>query len=287
MEAGKPEVGIQTTASDFIVEHRGLRTKARLEYGGELDERDEAVILPPGIASPELGELRHELAKLGHAAVSFEQPRALPLGWQLMDVAGLRAGVVEKIMDKTDDGYGLEKSVLAGHSLGVLDSLQVANRRGEDISSAEHMAGAGLSNAGFYETAMRLAYNNYAEFCEGDYPYAMMMESAAHIWRNPQQVWLEGIYGSSTEAGPMLEQQAKDGLDIAWVEFENDRIFPPEMTERQLGGLAIRKYVTQPGETRHGCHGSPLDDPEGTARVLHEMLLSREQPETPPHLQAA
>lgn len=276
---------VDTYYSDFIVEHRGLRTKARIERAGELENEDEIIVLAPGLASPELGGLRHELAKLGRAAVSFEQPRALPFGWQLTDVAGLRAGVMEKIIDRADDTYGLDKVVLAGHSLGVLDSLQVAHRRGEQISSAEHMAGAGMTDADFCLNAMRLARHFTTEASQST-GYNRAMEITAHTWRNPQQVWLEGVYGSSVNARPILEQQSKDGIDAGWLQFENDLVFPPHVVNHQLAGLAIRKRITEPGETRHGCHVSPLDDPEGTARVLHD-ILSHRQPDAPSHLQVA
>jgi hypothetical protein len=262
-------------SKQFFIEYDNLRARVNLDLPLGDTEADEIHILAPGLGSPEMEGLRKELSALGRAAVSFEQPRRSPFDFRLRDVGCQRTGILREVIKKSMQNSGAEKAVLIPHSTSAVDAATVSGQMGEDFSSVEYMAGSGFSGESYGEFLTRLgftapptAYANCPEVMN------LIMDMQRRAMQNPVQFGMETMYAASSDIRDKLYEQNKDGLNIGILQFERDIVYPPKIITPRIGELAVRKYLT--AETVHACHGSPLDDPKNTAKILNAILNDRD-----------
>ncbi len=260
----------------YLVEVNGLQSVATVErYADQSQsENDEALILAPGLCSPELADFRRHLAKLGHTAISFDQPRATYLS-MFGDVSELRAKILEGVMTQARLRFGIGQCAVIGHSLGGLDALKVAQMTDKDrFSSIELVASAGLTGESMGKIVQRLGHNGLSELVQGQGDKGKPV-----IWnalRNLPQVWAEGRYGQQSDAIAMLSTIAHE-IDTGVMQFHNDVLFPEPIVSSRLHELvattAIRNVVTVlPG---HSCHSAPICNPSDSAAAMHDTLNNR------------
>lgn len=253
---------------DISAEVSGLRVRARVEFGSGPETSEEAVLLAPGLGSPELAGLRHHLASLGRTAISFEQPRVNYVRG-FGRVEELRPRTIEAVVAQARKECGIGKLALVGHSLAGIDVVRVAQMADDPdtVSSVELMASAGFTGEDFWEIAKRLRANILAEANLTNVPYALRV--ARHVLNNPLQLLQEGIYGSRADLREAASGLSKE-LPFGLLQFRNDGVFSPVTVDAAIDGLGLRSYTT--AEPPHACHISPLDGAAQTARVLDRVL---------------
>jgi pimeloyl-ACP methyl ester carboxylesterase len=258
----------------YSVEVNGLQAAATVEGSGS--ETDEALVLAPGLCSPELEGFRRSLVELGYTAISFDQPRASYTSW-FGDVGELRGKILEQVMTQARLQFGIGRCAVVGHSLGGLDAIKAVQMTDDSdtLSSLDLLASAGFTGESMRKIMKRLGGYGLHEVLQGR--GGALKPLLRNGLRNLPQLVAEGYYGQRTNPIDAISA-ISDEIDTGILQISNDTVFLENIVTPRIQELVdtkkhIRNVVAVlPG---HSCHGAPLCSPGDTAAELHRTLGQR------------